>query len=144
MDRLLIRFTINHAETDTTTPVRAHIIQRFAFLTLSSSPPETKYITPAIIKVMTAITEVYFIISPIIFPITRIALLFEVLTFAISVPTHPGSPAQLISGRPHPPLEEVVKKLEKLRADTSWKELKMRESPRRKRIKSLYFINNEN
>jgi hypothetical protein len=77
------------------------MIQRFAFLIFSSSPQEIKYIIPAIITQITAITEVYFIISEMIFAMIFTILLFvaEILRgFEVSAPIHPGRPAQLISG----------------------------------------------
>ncbi len=114
--------TTNQAETDTTTQRSAHIIHLFAFFVLSSSPQETRYITQAIIRAITAKTATYFIISPIIFAITPTALLFEVLTLAISIQPQPGSPAQLISGAPPELLEDEENILGKEIASTDKKE----------------------
>ena len=123
MDKLLIRFTINQAETETITQSSDQIIHFFAFFTLSSSHQERRYIIPAIIRAITASTDVYLIISPIILPITPTALLLVVLTFAISQLLQPGSPTQLISGFHQPEEEEEEDQNQKLKEiSAAWTE----------------------
>jgi hypothetical protein len=96
-----MRFTINQAETETRTQISAHIIHLFAFLIFSSSPPEMRYMIPAIIRAMTAITEVYFIISLITFAIIATACEeFLLILVGLEIPeaSQPGSHSQLIVG----------------------------------------------
>jgi hypothetical protein len=116
------------------------IIHFFAFFTLSSSPQERRYITPAIIRAITARTEVYLIIAQITLPITHTALLLVVLTFTISHQLQPGKPTQLISGFHHP--EELLEEVPQLKenAETSRETAKKEQNIRIRTIKRDFII----
>lgn len=86
---------IDHANTDTRTPTKAHIIMFFARFIFSSSPPERRYIIHPIITAITAITEIYSISVLIKFPIIPYT---EASIAASSHSQQPGRAPQLIFG----------------------------------------------
>lgn len=68
------------------------------------------------------------------------ALLEEVLTFSISQESHPGSPAQFISGRPHQEELEEVNKSEIDQAEVKSTVEKKKARVSNQTRKYLYFV----
>jgi hypothetical protein len=81
--------------------MRDQVIQVFALFIFSSSHPDTKYIIPLIIRVITAITATYLIASQITLHIHFKVILFQIVYqpgLDISLSEHQGSQIQFTFG----------------------------------------------